>query len=417
MQVVVVGGGTAGVAAAVGAAEAGAQVTVLERYGFCGGMATAAQVGTLCGLFLREPTHSRRWAVAGFPRELAERLAERCGSEPIGWREGLWFLPYAPFQLHLLCDALLRERGVQVQLHSHLLSVERAPTTGFHLRTLWWDRPIELRADAVIDTTGTASASAIAGAALLADPSHQAPAIVFGLSGVGEVERLGLRLSLLRAVRQAVAADRLPASALALSLVPGSHRADHVLLKLGLPGPLDDSPAAVTRSEQLGRVLLDQVVQVLRATEPVFAGARLVDVSAQIGVRTGRRMAGRALLTDDDVLHARPHPEGVALGAWPVEHWGAEHEPAMSYPPPGAACEIPAGCLESADTPGLFAAGRCLSAERHAIAAVRVIGTCLSTGYAAGALAAAHALGQDRARTIASLRAQLIPDLSDGGAA
>lgn len=404
-----VGGGAAGVGAAVGAAKAGARVVLIERYGFLGGMATAAQVGTICGLFLRESTGAGTWAVQGFPRELAERLAQRSDTEPMSWRHGLRFLPYEPFALRLLCDEVLQEHGVDVRLHTSLIAVHGRPGGLTGVRALSWDRPLDLPCDALVDTTGTAAAATLAGASVRVDPVHQAPAIVFGLSGIGEVERLGLRLALLRAVRRAVAAGDLPDQALALSIVPGSHRGEHVLLKLGLIGGLPDAPDAITLAEQEARRLVDRLTRVLRRHEPVFAKARLVDVSSQIGVRTGRRLVGRTELTDDDVLHARPSAEGVALGAWPVELWGEADQPEMIYPPEGAACEIPAGCLESVDRPGVYAAGRCLSARTRAIAAVRVIGTCLATGYAAGTLAAAHAAGRDRGEAIARAREALLP--------
>src|ERR1039457_1914473 len=57
-EVLVIGGGAAGVAAATAAGRAGAQVVLLERYGFLGGLATAAQVGTVCGLYLRSEEHT-----------------------------------------------------------------------------------------------------------------------------------------------------------------------------------------------------------------------------------------------------------------------------------------------------------------------------------------------------------------------
>jgi hypothetical protein len=411
MTVVVAGGGTAGVAAAVGAAEAGAKVILLERYGFWGGMATSAQVGTICGLFLRDLDGPPRWAVSGFPRRFAERLAQASSTEPITWRKGLRFLPYDPFQLRVLCDDVLAEHNVEVWLHTSVIDVHTRNHTIAGVRALAWDHPVTLQCDALIDTTGTAAATTLAGGQVIADAVHQAPAIVFGMSGVGPTEALGLNLSVMRTLRTCISAGELPTTARALSLVPGSVRPGYVLFKLGLGAGLVDTPRAISEAERRARALVLKISETLRRRLPLFNNAHLADVSAQVGVRTGRRVIGHHRLQEHHILTAQHHPEGIAYGAWPIEHWGDDPQPVMAYPPPSEACQIPAGCLESASVAGLYSAGRSLSADQRAIAAVRVIGTCLATGYAAGALAAGHALGHERSDVIQQIRGTQLPSL------
>ena len=107
-DVLVVGGGAAGVAAAVAAGRAGAQVVLLERYGFLGGLATAAQVGTICGLYLRDAAHAEAMPVAGgFVKEYAERLERAAGASRIRLHNGLWVLPYPPPAFASVADALV----------------------------------------------------------------------------------------------------------------------------------------------------------------------------------------------------------------------------------------------------------------------------------------------------------------------
>ncbi|HMV69368.1 MAG TPA: FAD-dependent oxidoreductase, partial [Myxococcota bacterium] len=102
-----------------------------------------------------------------------------------------------------------------------------------------------------------------------------------------------------------------------------------------------------------------------------------------------------------------PAGDGVAVGAWPIERWTGGREPELRLPPAGQACRVPAGALVARGASGLFLAGRVLSADEEAVASLRVIGTCLGTGYAAGSLAAAHAQGRPRAATVSALREQL----------
>src|ERR1039457_3576238 len=96
-DVLVIGGGAAGGAAGTAAGRAGARVVLLERYGFLGGLATTAQVGTICGLYLRDTAGAEATPVAGgFAHEFASRLQSAAGTKPLRVDPGLWVLPYPP---------------------------------------------------------------------------------------------------------------------------------------------------------------------------------------------------------------------------------------------------------------------------------------------------------------------------------
>src|ERR1017187_4830818 len=109
-DVLVIGGGAAGVAAATAAGRAGARVVLLERYGFLGGLATTAQVGTICGLYLRATTGAEAPPVAGgFPNEFAARLQQAGGTKPLCVDRGLWVLPYSPPVFAHVADSVVGE--------------------------------------------------------------------------------------------------------------------------------------------------------------------------------------------------------------------------------------------------------------------------------------------------------------------
>src|SRR5579862_1887114 len=96
-DVLVIGGGTAGIAAATAAGRAGARTILLEQYGFLGGLASAAWVGTICGLYLRDTKGTEAVPVSGgFPQEFASRLQTGSGAKPLRADSGLWVLPYHP---------------------------------------------------------------------------------------------------------------------------------------------------------------------------------------------------------------------------------------------------------------------------------------------------------------------------------
>ena len=124
-DVLVIGGGAAGVAAAVAAGRAGTKVILLERYGFLGGLATTAQVGTICGLYLRDTAGAEAVPVAGgFANEFASRLQEAGDTKPICVDRGLWVLPYFPPDFARVADAIVAESGnVQLILHATVAEV------------------------------------------------------------------------------------------------------------------------------------------------------------------------------------------------------------------------------------------------------------------------------------------------------
>src|SRR5688500_6571940 len=91
-DVLVIGGGVAGIASAVAASRNGASVMLLEKNNFPGGKATAANVGTICGLFYRSEKNEAQWVQNGFMQQFASEIAGRSNSTPVSYKQGLFFL-------------------------------------------------------------------------------------------------------------------------------------------------------------------------------------------------------------------------------------------------------------------------------------------------------------------------------------
>ena len=390
-DVLVVGGGAAGVAAAAAAGRAGARVVLAERYGFLGGLATAAQVGTVCGLYLRDTTAAAPTPVAeGFPLEFAGRLQSASASQPLRVDRGLWILPYAPPDFARVADEIIGEtKSITLMLHTTVADVRVEAKRIRQVGALAWNERVALQPAVVVDCTGEATAAALGGAAAEQGGTDQSPALVFVLENVAAGAVAGGLLELRRELRRAVERGELPALCERISLVPGSDRPSACVLKLGLL-PADPELAGwqqITRWEREARGWLAPLVNVLTEQVAGFRNARLAAVAPQLGVRSGRRIVGRRRLTDAEVLAARKDPAAVARGAWPMERWGAGPRPEMTYFAERDFYDVPLDCLRPAELDNVWVAGRCLAAEAGAMTSARVIGTALATGWAAGTAA------------------------------
>jgi hypothetical protein len=325
-DVVVVGGGAAGLAAAVAAGSAGARTALVERYGFLGGMATAGMVGTICGLYHGSASGSPEPLNEGFAEAFARRLAAMPGCQKPVRRGRTFVLPYTPFAFACLADEIVGATpGVDVYLHAYLAGVDSASGRIEALRIATWERTLELRPAVVADTSGDAVVARHAGAATETVPlsERQLPALVFVLQQV-EVEALGTgsRLALLRTLGAAERDGLLPKGASNLTLGMSSQPGE-VIGKLALAGVADEGserPDVLTAAEQEGRRRVLAVTEYLK-TLPAFGRAFVSHVAAQVGVRESRRVVGRYQLTRDDVLSGRKFDDAVARATSRTSSW------------------------------------------------------------------------------------------------
>jgi hypothetical protein len=411
-DVLVIGGGAAGVAAATAAGRAGARVVLLERYGFLGGLATTAQVGTVCGLYLRDTAREEATPVGGgFAQEFASRLQPAAGVKPIRVMDtGLWVLPYPPPAFARVADAMVAEsKNIAVILHATVAEAQAEGSRLNEVRALAWNEPLFFRPGSVVDCTGEATGAALAGANAENGGADQAPALVFVLEHVdpGLAQR-GL-LEVRRELHRAVENGTLPALCERLSLVPGSGSNGRLAFKLSLMPASPDRALwqQVTDWEREARALLEPLRRYLVENIASCRNARLDSVAPQLGVRSGRRILGRARLSDEDVLSTRKFSSGIARGCWPMERWTSSPRPEMTYFNEGDYYEIPLDCLRPVELDNVWVAGRCLSASTGAMTSARVIGTALSTGWAAGTAAAFQTAGRPPEDAVTNIRKQM----------
>jgi hypothetical protein len=173
-------------------------------------------------------------------------------------------------------------------------------------------------------------------------------------------------------------------------------------------------PFFLTDAEISGRRQALEYVRFLVERVAGYAGASLVALGTQIGIRETRRVFGDARLTRDDVLSARQFDDQIGLCGAPIEDHRAGPDTRWAYLPPGAAVGIPYGSLIARDAVNVLVAGRCFSATHDAHASVRSMAQCMAMGQAAGTAAAMASSrapsGAVRAVDVAGLRRRLAAD-------
>lgn len=393
VDVAVVGGGLAGVAAALRAEACGARVVLVERDAELGGHISAAYVHTLCGLFHSADDGPARYAHPGFPQDFAEamRLVGAAGAPERAGR--VFVLPIYPPRVAPATHALCRAApGLELCLETRLVDAEIG-VGGAELAVVRGGVCRRIVATSVVDASGDALCAALAGAETEEEhaESLQRPSFVFRLAGVEceTIEGFG-RLRLSHAVAGAARRGALPASCESLLVRRGEAR-DEVYVTLNLP-PFDDLPYAPLDPENVaahgarGESLAHVLLAFLKEQRPEFEGARLLAMPRRIGVRETRRIAGAVRLEGVDIDEGRRREDEVAQSTWPIELWQDHRRATFRYPQGPAS--IPLGSLISRSHPHLLAAGRCVAASHDALGALRVLGTSMATGEAAGIAAA-----------------------------
>lgn len=404
-DVLVVGSGSAGIAAAVAAAREGREVVLVERYGFLGGVLTAVTLGSICGLYTVTADSVHRIA-KGFASDVIDRLRAAGGAgEPVRWLKTA-SLPYDPMILRTVADELVAEAGVSVYLHNLAVATfgsdDRVEGVIFEGPDGRW----ACRARVVIDCSGDADIAASAGCGFDFDATAlQAPTTMFRLGGVRTETLTDLtRERLHEYLEQAVAAGMdLPRTAGGIfTFHPGVVHLNvtRVTEDRRAPDPL--SSKELTRAEVNGRRQMLLYRDAFRRYVPGFEACFLLDCGAEIGIRESRRIQGEYQLTVDDVREERRFDDAIACSAWPIEEHSGDRSTHWVWLTPGGYYQIPLRCLVPSQTDGLLVAGRCASATHEAQASMRVAATCMAMGQAAGITAALACAEDIQPRAVAS---------------
>jgi hypothetical protein len=389
-DVVVCGAGPAGVSAAITAARAGTKVRLFEWRGCLGGIWTAGLLGYLLD-FNKD----------GFASELVRKLAAR----NVRRGKSASSICYEPEGMKLLLEELCVEAGVKFQLHTRLAAAYRE---GQRLATIVTESKSgrqAWRAPVFIDTTGDGDLGALAGCAWEFGEAKDCPCQPMSLnalvvckdaSALREFIHVSDPDATVAPAKKAFLKEIQRAGLFPSYAAPTLWEVRDNLLLVMMNHEFNVRPfdaAQVTEATVRARGELNRIVNGLRKLGGGWEGLQIAATAEQIGVRDGRRIAGRYTVTRDDVVTGARHADAVVRPSFGVDIHAltAEHNRAAPTTSKGVKVkpyDIPLRALIARDVDGLMMAGRCISGDFIAHASYRVTGNAVPMGEAAGVVAA-----------------------------
>ena len=410
-DVVVLGGGPAGITAAISAARNGAKTLLVERYGFLGGMSTAALVYP----WMTFHSASGQQVIKGLAQEIVERLQARNGSpghlrDTIGFTYSL--TPYHPEIYKVVAFEMLEEAGVEVMLHTSAIDVITEQEKIKEVKLYNKSGTILLQGRFFVDATGDADIAYMSGAPWEQGNSNhkvQPMTMKFRMKGVKLDKVKQYMLQNRDQFYEKTLIDQL--DQLPLTAIAGFYKLweeaklsipregvlfftgpaeDEVLINVSRVSGLDPTNAQdLTQAEYEGRKQVLELEKFFKEYIPGFEQASISEVGSQIGVRETRRIIGQYVLNGVDVLDARRFPDVIARSGYPIDIHNPEGKGiTANFIREGGAYDIPYRCIVPQKIKNLLLAGRCISTTHEAQATTRLTPSCMAIGQAAGTAAA-----------------------------
>ncbi len=399
-DLIVVGGGFTGVAAAVSAAREGLFVLLVEASGSLGGAINTNLVYPFMRYWTDPESGERKFLSDGIFTEMVTRAGGYC--------PGMNLTDFSPEAMKLVLDEMCQEAGVEVLFHAQLFQVNTRDRKVQSVLVATKAGTMELEADFFVDATGDGDLMAFAGCQMQlgreTDGLCQPMTTCFRVANVDwSIHELEYKKSLTKRLsekyRQWQVEGKITNPREDVLWFRGdglgkgiAHFNTTRIVKLD---PTD--PFAVSRAEMEARKQVHELMALIKCGEfPEFANAHLVSIAAGIGVRESRKLKGVHILTAQELKDCTRFPDSIALGNYDIDIHNPEGAGTSHYYfAPGDYYTIPYRSLLPKEFDNLLTGGRCISATHEAQASIRIMPICATTGQAAGVAAAvAHKTGK-----------------------
>lgn len=383
-DVLVVGGGSAGICAAAASGRAGAKTVLIEQASQVGGNTTTGGVN-FPGLF-----HAwGRQVIAGAGWELVTKTVAEAGGAlpdftvPTGkahWKHQVTVnIPL----FVALAEEMLRGAGVTIQYHAAPMKIEKVPE-GWRVTTAAVGDTRAITCEQIVDCTGNGAVAGLLGLERLREAERQPGSFAYTLRPNADLKKLDAQ-ALQARFDEAVKAGAVQKSDCRWGVL-------HFLQEGGNVGNYvegaDSSDAdARTDANLRGRASMLRMYRWLK-TVSGLEKVELAGMSPEVGIRETYRVLGEVLITGDDYVSGRRWDDSVCYAFYPVDMHSLKAGVQPAHLKEGVVPTVPLRALIPKGSANLLVAGRCLSSDRQANSGLRVQGACMATGQAAGAAAA-----------------------------
>ncbi|PVW03870.1 FAD-dependent oxidoreductase [Microbacterium sp. Gd 4-13] len=419
-DVVVIGGGPAGLLAATAAARAGMSTLLVERYGFLGGAGTMGGLSTFCGLHARVFGEDKL-VIHGFADELLDRLTALDGlnTPHLTIENRIMAVSFDISAYKIAADELVLAAGAELLFHATAVDVVMSDEKTIDAVVLESKSGRSaVRARFFIDGSGDADIAAWSGAPFERSPELLFPSLMFRINGVHPEEAGEAWKTIRRLMEDAEAAGTHSFPRKKPIVRPQRNPLEW---RSNLTQLHNDDGTAVdgtdvrqlTHGEIQGRQQVKETFAFIRERTPGFQDSYVVDIAPQIGIRETRRIVGGYQLTQDDVLGNADFDDTIGVNGWPVEaHVAGDVE--FRFAPEGSRGfhQLPYRMIVPQQVGNLLVVGRSASMTQGGQSSGRVTGPCFAMGQAAGTAAALALSGGTDAADIdvSALQAQLATD-------
>jgi hypothetical protein len=389
-EVVVLGGGPAGIAAAIAAGRAGRATALVERYGFLGGAGTAAGLSNFCGLYA-SVCGEHVQVVHGICDDILARLLRMNGlaapHRVVGGR--IQAQAYDISAYKIVADELLLEAGVKLFFHAFAVGA-----SGTHLLIETKSGRRAIAGKIFIDCSGDGDLAAWRGAPYEVGDGRGGmlfPSTMYRICGV-DPEKAGNAWDRIPQLMEEAEqrGRRFPRKKPIVRPQPNPIEWRANLTQIRNP---DGSPVSGIDAEQLswgeieGRRQCRDTFEFIRSVTPGFDKAYIVEIAPQIGIRETRRVVGEYMVSEEDIMECVDFPDAIGVNGWPVEaHVAGNVEFRFAYGARGFN-QLPYRMIVPQGVDNLLVAGRCASMTHDGQSSARVSGACFVMGQAAGTAA------------------------------
>lgn len=383
-DLIVVGGGFAGVAAAMEAAKKGVKVLLIEKYNCLGGAAMNCLVLPFMSYWTLDPeTDKKVYLAGGIFSEILEEVSKLGGLDE---KEKIFDEEIIKLVLNRMC----LKYGVELLFNTTVVGAETKDGRIVSIKAWGKSQMLELYADHFVDATGDAELSVLAGCeySVGREEDHlcQPMTLCFRMNGI-DLDAFREHRSKINPLYQEYQEKGLIKNPRENVLIFFTMHGDILHFNTTRVVKLDPTnPFDVTRAELEAREQVFEIHSFLKANIPGFEKAKVLSTAMQIGIRESRMVEGEYKLKVEDLKSLARFPDAIAVANYDIDIHNPEGSGTSHYYfGKGEWYEIPYRCLVPKDCTNLLVAGRCISSTHEAQASYRIMPFCAELGQAAGA--------------------------------